>query len=137
LFFNVPIHVYTIYNIYMYYMFCVLVVIMTCVKALGYTAPFIIISGFWHTCIRFDNLYQLNTCLLYIYISPSDFQYWKRIWNHFLSIYNRGDNRTGWNNLGGRRSVQFVSFKLHELISYFALCIIYSYLIESVSNITV
>jgi len=28
-----------------------------------------IISGFWHTCIRFDNLYQLNTCLLYIHIS--------------------------------------------------------------------
>jgi len=58
-----------LYNIYIYYMFYVLVVIMTCVKALGYTAPFIIISGFWHTCIRFDNLYQLNTCLLYIHIS--------------------------------------------------------------------
>jgi len=60
--------VYNIY-IYIYYMFYVLVVIMTCVKALGYTAQFIIISGFWHTCIRFDNLYQLNTCLLYIHIS--------------------------------------------------------------------
>jgi len=57
-----------VYTIYIYYMFYVLVVVMTCVEALGYTAPFIIISGFWHTCIRFNNLYQLNTCLLYIHI---------------------------------------------------------------------
>lgn len=48
-------------------MFYVLVVVMTCVRALGYMASFIIISGFWHTCIRFDNLHQLNTCSLYIH----------------------------------------------------------------------
>ena len=35
-----------LYTIYIYYMFYVLVVVMTCVEALGYTAPFIIISGF-------------------------------------------------------------------------------------------
>lgn len=57
----------TIYIYIIYIMFYVLVVVMTCVRALGYMAPFIIISGFWHTCIRFDNLYQLNTCLLYIH----------------------------------------------------------------------
>lgn len=68
-----------VHNIYMYnvptmyVMFYVLVVVMTCVKALGYTASFIIIiSGFWHTCIRFDNLPIKYTYVVYYFLRISN-----------------------------------------------------------------
>lgn len=104
--------------IYIYYMFYVLVVVMTCVKALGYSAPFIIISGFWHTCIWFDNLYQLNTCLLYI---PTYLLRISNIGNESETTFDRHTIALGRNISGGRCFGQFVSFELHELISYFAM----------------